>query len=783
MSQDMPRDRDPQNRPSGGAVDPSQMSLDELFRLEAQTQAQALSDGLLILERTPDDAATLEACMRAAHSLKGAARIVGVPTGLAIAHAMEDSFVAAQRGALRLTPAHIDILLHGVDLLTRLGGAEQADAAEADRFVQRLNTSAPVPPASRRDERRIAPNDAPARAEATAGRAAAAVAPSGYATPAASIGPATATPGNEPERSLRVSAERLDRLLRRAGESLVESRWLQPFSESMRRVKRSQREVSRSFDALAVHLRGEPSAPPDPVVLAALDQLRHAVERSEGLLNERLAEVDVHERRTSALAQRVYEEALACRMRPFSDSTGGYARMVRDLGRALGKDVQLEIVGAATPVDRDILDLLDAPLGHLLRNAVDHGIESAAARQAIGKGATGRVTLDARHRAGKLLITVADDGGGIDLERVRRAVIERGLASTTTVMQLSEAELLDFLLLPGFTLSQRVTDVSGRGVGLDAVHDMIKRVRGSLRISQLRGHGTRFTLELPLTRSVARSLLVEIGGEPYALPLASVQRTYRLAPHEIASLEGREHFLHEGKRLGLVDARQVFGVAGGRVHDAAVHVLVLGDAHGDYGLAVDNFIGERMLVVHPLDPRLGKIKDIAAGSIMENGDPVLIVDVDDLIRSIQRLAADGRIERLGRNEAETRAGVSARRVLVVEDSLTVRELERKLLTAHGYEVVIAVDGMDGWNAVRSGQFDLVVTDVDMPRMDGIELVQLIKGDTRLARLPVMIVSYKDRPEDRQRGLEAGADYYLAKASFHDAALLDAVRDLIGEARA
>jgi len=231
--------------------------------------------------------------------------------------------------------------------------------------------------------------------------------------------------------------------------------------------------------------------------------------------------------------------------------------------------------------------------------------------------------------------------------------------------------------------------------------------------------------------------------------------------------------------VGLVTAHQLLSTDAPDEARANVAVVVIGDERGTYGVAVDRFLGERMLVVQPLDSRLGKVKDIAAGALMENGEAVLIIDVEDLLRSVDKLVRGGQLDKVQRAQ-----GVAARtrkHVLVVEDSLTVRELERKLLEKRGYTVTVAVDGMDGWNALRSSHFDLVVTDIDMPRMDGIELVTLIKRDALLKSVPVMIVSYKDRDEDRRRGLDAGADYYLAKGSFHDEALLDAVHDLIGEA--
>jgi two-component system sensor histidine kinase and response regulator WspE len=515
------------------------------------------------------------------------------------------------------------------------------------------------------------------------------------------------------------------------------------------------------------------------MLLAALADLRRALGVGGQLLAEQVHELDEFDRRSTQLSQRLYDEALACRMRPLDDRLGGFARMVRDLGRSLGKPARLEIRGAHTPVDRDILDQLEAPLGHLLRNAVDHGLERPAERAAAGKPAEGVITLSARHSAGLLLVSVADDGAGIDLERVRRAVVARGLAAPDTAQRLADSELLEFLMLPGFTLRDTVTEVSGRGVGLDAVRAMVATVRGTVRIEHAPGRGTKVILQLPLTLSVVRSLLVKIAGEPYALPLASLSRTLALPQEHIAVLEGRPHFTLDGKQIGLVSAQQVLCGSAPVAAARDQPVVVFGDGEARYGLAVDKFLGERMLVVQPLDTRLGKVPNIAAGALTEDGAPLLIIDTADLVRSIAKAVELGSLERVPMRAAQA-SGRASKRVLVVDDSLTVRELERKLLAARGYDVRVAVDGMDGWNAVRSETFDMVITDVDMPRMDGVELVTLIKRDARTAALPVMIVSYKDREEDRQRGLDAGADYYLAKGSFHDDALLRAVVDLIGE---
>jgi two-component system sensor histidine kinase and response regulator WspE len=346
------------------------------------------------------------------------------------------------------------------------------------------------------------------------------------------------------------------------------------------------------------------------------------------------------------------------------------------------------------------------------------------------------------------------------------------------VEKLSTDELLEFLFLPGFSMREQVTEVSGRGVGLDVVQNMVKAVRGQVRVSTQPGQGMRFQLQLPLTLSVLRALIVNISGEPYAFPLARIHSTVRVPRNQIEMIEGREHIPHNGEQVGLVAAGQLMG-AGDSSEGEELSVIIFGERGKRFALAVEKFLGERELVVQTIDPRLGKIQDISAAALMPDGAPVLILDVDDLLRSIEVLVSGGRLSKV--QAAGASVARRRKRVLVVDDSLTVRELERKLLDHSGYEVEVAVDGMDGWNAVRTQPYDLVVTDVDMPRMDGIELVSLIKKDARLKALPVMIVSYKDREEDRRRGLDSGADYYLTKGSFHDETLLNAVTDLIGMA--
>jgi two-component system sensor histidine kinase and response regulator WspE len=735
----------------------------DLFRIEVDSQTRLLSDGLLDLEQCPNDATRLEAMMRAAHSIKGAARMVDVPAGVRIAHVMEDGLVAAQHGKLLIEAAHVDLLLRGVDILGRIAAAIDIDAwasehaTEVDSLEAALatlpsNATPPVLPALA-----AAPEPAPTPAEATA--------------------TATATAKQAVDTAIRVSAESLNRLMGLAGEVQVEARWLRPYADALVQFKHRHTELISLLDKLrdAVELTHL-----DEYARNLLGEAQHKATHCRQLLGERLNELDEFDRRSHNLASRLNREVIASRMRPFADGVHGFQRMLRDLARSLGKKVHLDIRGLATQVDRDILEKIEAPLNHLLRNAVDHGIETPAERLAAGKPEQATVRLEAMHSAGMLSIVVEDDGRGMDINRLRQKIVEKKLVTREMAADLSEAELMDFLFLPGFSTREQVTEISGRGVGLDVVHSVMQEMHGIVHATAHPGIGMRFHLQLPLTLSVIRSLMVDIAGEPYAFPLAHIYRTLKLPRHAIEIMEGRQYFTLGNQHIGLIAGNQVLNLDGAPPEDEEVCIVVLGERLDRYGLVVDRFCGERSLVVQTLDPRLGKVKDVNSSAILENGDPCLIIDVDDLLRSINILIAGGRLDKIRRDSEAPKKRV-AKRILVVDDSITVREVERNMLVNRGYDVEVAVDGMDGWNAVRTGEYDLVISDVDMPRMNGFEFVGLIKKDARLKTLPVMIVSYKDRDEDRRRGLEVGADYYLTKGSFHDETLLDAVADLIGQA--
>ncbi len=758
--------------------DLSGFSMLELFRLEAESQTAILSAGVLAIEELERSPATIESMMRAAHSLKGAARIIGLDPAVRVAHAMEDCFVAAGKGTFHVRPEHADVLLAGIDFLSTIARAQDALSPEslwavnAEKLVLALADlmqAAPVLPVP------VLPAPV-ARIPTTAETQ---VPPSQEADPSATVQPVSAASRIEQaDRVVRVSADSLTRLVGLAGESLVETRQLRPFVDSLLHLRAAHVELCDTFAVVEEKLKGEDVSIPSPL-LGMLARVRERADQCLFSVMKQAEDFESFARRNEDLSGRLHHEVIVSRMRPLADGIRGFPRLVRDIARTLEKQVRFEVRGDQTGVDRDILDKLEAPLSHLIRNALDHGIEPASIREAAGKPAMGTIRLEARHRAGMLSITLTDDGRGIDSDTLRAKAISKGLVARQVADQLSTVELLEFLFLPGFSTKEEVTEISGRGVGLDVVQTMVKAVGGTVRVSTQLGRQTAFTLQLPITMSVIRALLVDVGGEPYAFPLTRIDQIVFCHHDDVRTIEGRQYFERDGLSIGLVMASQIFELTPVGPPADPMPIVVISDRGQQFGMVVDAFLGERDLEVRPLDPRLGKVPNMNSASLLENGNPVLIVDVEDLVRSIDNVLMGRRLSRVEFERLAEQAR-QRKRILVVDDSITVRELERQLLQARGFAVDVAVDGMDGWNAIRSARYDLVVSDVDMPRMDGIELVTLIKNDPASKDIPVVIVSYKDREEDRLRGLDAGANRYLTKSSFHDETFVRTIIDLIGE---
>jgi two-component system sensor histidine kinase and response regulator WspE len=754
-------------------------SLFDLFRLEAGEQVRVLQAGLIQLEAGAASAASLEALMRASHSLKGAARIVGLDLIVRLTHAMEDRLVAAQ-GGRALDSSEIDRMLKATDWLAELQAVSEANIApwmasnaaaidacaagfreepsgaeEESQPADPANgqTAEPPEPIAPEDQPRTRPNPQPAHVPPAA-------------PPSASVGNHEDAQSDHDifsqratqeraarERTVRLTADRFDSLLSLSAEALVSARQIATWGDQL---DRNHRAIGKALQMLE-------DAAESPHTRTAI---RGELERQVAVLATQIADLDQFSRANEFAAERLYRAVLGGRLRPFHEGITGVPRLVRDTARELGKSVKLEIQGENTLVDRDILDRLEAPLSHLITNSLDHGIEPAAQRVAKGKPAEAHLRIQAGHENGRLVITVRDDGGGIDPEQIRARVMRRNLAPAETIPGLSESELLEFLFLPGFSTRDTTSLLSGRGVGLNVVQSTVQEAGGAVMVTSSLGAGTVFRLTLPITRSVIRVIRVLADGELLSVPVVRIDHVAHLQPEvDSEKLEVRRN----DRAHPVIVLASMLGLADKPLPNGPVPLLF----SGGFAFAVDKFVDQVELSVRRLDPRLGKIPGVSAASLDENGFPLLILDMDDLIQT----AAGGPSS----TAMSAPDDLLAPHILVVDDSHTVREMERRLLVRSGYVVSTAQNGQEAWNLLRLKEYDLLISDVDMPQMNGIELVTRVRANPRLARLPVIILSYKDREEDRRRGLEAGADFYLTKGSFDNGTFLQAVVDLVGDA--
>ena len=483
--------------------------------------------------------------------------------------------------------------------------------------------------------------------------------------------------------------------------------------------------------------------------------------------------------RLEGLGADFQNDIMRSRMLPAEVVFEPQTRAVRDFAREFGKKIRLELKGTKTELDKTVLELIKDPLVHLVRNACDHGIESPEERLKSKKSEEGRIVLEAAQQGDRVLILVEDDGRGIDASLLKRKILEKQLLDPDKFNALSDEEALDFIFQLGFSTAESVTHISGRGIGLDIVRSSVVKIGGQIRVETRPGQWTRFILSLPLTLAVTRALLAEVGAQAFCFPLAQVAEVKTISSRDIQTMEGKEVIDVRGEFISLVSLAQLWNLNGDAektlTREHRCPVILLGQGHQKVAVSVARLLDEKAIVSKPLDPRLGPVQDIAGGTVLDDGEAALIVDPTALLRSCRDYAGQSTLSRKKEDEVAKR-----KMILIVEDALTVRELEKKVLENSGYEVITAVDGLDGYHKAKEHRVDLVVTDIEMPRMNGFELIGLLKKDARLGAIPTIIISFREREEDKRRGMEAGADRYITKSQFDNKILLDTIRKLIGK---
>jgi two-component system chemotaxis sensor kinase CheA len=736
-----------------------------MFVEELDENVRAANESLLALERVPDDAEQLRSLFRVMHTLKGASRSAGVLPVERLCHRLEAMLAAARDEGRPLTRPELDTLFAGVDRLAaaettlRGGGAVSDDDADLTRTpsVPVMSPRPDVPPT-------VLPVD-PVVPVAPAVPAVPAV-PADHAevveTPSRRSGPPR-------ESAIRVGQDRVDALFSVANRLLILAARVETQPAEVEKLHDASVRAATAWKRMRRRIGPQSMTGGNEarIDLQAIDDALEELRKNSGRM---LGDMLQSGRELAVLAADVSRGVRELRMRPFSDAVSDLPRIVRDVAAATGKQAELEITGESVQADRAVLSQIHDAMLHLVRNAVDHGIEMPAQRMAKGKPAHGIIRVAASLIGDRMVVTVRDDGAGLDIGTMRRELAARG-----EDVPGDDRAVARRLFLGGLTTRATATAISGRGVGLDAVRAVAERVRGSVDVSWVPGGGTTFTIEAPLTLATVRAVLARVGSTRVAVPSAFVDRLVRVDPVKLRSVEGRTALETRGAPVPVSSLAALLGPPlVDRAPEGTWSLMLLHVGERRVAVRVDELLEELEVVVRPIRAHgRSAVPHVSGAAMLAGGTVALVLNVTALVATALGLPADGATIAGPRD-----AGKPRRRIMVVDDSITTRTLESSVLEAAGYDVMTAVDGADGWRLLQERGADLVVSDVEMPRMDGLQLCETIRASSRFRALPVILVTALETPEHRARGLEIGADAYLGKSSFEQDALLTTVRDLL-----
>jgi len=723
------------------------------FRDEAWENLDLLEQDLAALEAQPDDTALLDRMLRAIHTTKGSAKIMGFAEINRLGHEIEEVLGAVRKGQTALTPEVGNAILQASGgiraLTTALVEGRQPQDVDTDGLLAALRQVLGAQEAR------------PPQAEA------------------APLVTMAAAPAGRPRETIRVDLERLDQLAQLVGETMALQQRAIEERDSLHELLRSQEEAERALSGLRDRLEAyrERFRP------LQAEEVFHRLDGLENTIQQLVEQGRTFNRDHSALIERftlaldeLHREALIMRMVPIGTLFEVFPGVVRRLAAECGVEVNLEVQGADVELDRRVLDLLRDPLIHLVRNALDHGVEPPAERKRLGKPPRGQIVLEADQKGQRVQVRVQDDGRGIDLEQVRRTAVERGVLSEKQASEADDKLLMDVIFRPGFSTRQKATDMSGRGVGLDVVQTTMRQLNGLVQVLTQLGKGTTFLLDVPLTLATMRVLMVECGGETMAVPASAIRNLVRIGPEQIVSVEGHPMLHWQEHTVPVLPLASVLGLPARERNKRAAPALVLGTDGRQVALTVDQLLDEVEVVVRPLGEILGRSAFFSAATISGTGDVIPILDLAGLLHAGPLVTQAEQPQLELATAPRPRATAS---VLLVEDAITTRELERSILEAAGYRVETAYDGMDALEKLERGDFRIVITDIEMPRMDGFELTTRLRQEPRWAGLPVVIITAREDEEGRRRGLQAGAQAYIVKSRFDQSNLLETIAHLAG----
>jgi two-component system chemotaxis sensor kinase CheA len=762
------------------------------FKVEAEEHVRALSSGLLELEAAPEAARAelVETIFREAHSLKGAARAVNVTEVERVCQSLESVFSVLKRREIALSRLLLDRLHKGVDTVAHLlapdgsgrSEAEKSAVAEVTRSLEEAANGA-LPEQQEERKRARGEDEIPAEHE------------SGLSFGKTSeFRPAEAKPAVA--GTVRISMADMDLLLRQAEELLAAKLAAAQHVAELRQVgaalagwEKGRAKIQHNVRAIQQSLEkgasGNGRIRPADDQEKTLSQMARVLafvesnDRTMEFLKAELAKLTQSAERDGRSLRRwvdgLMEEMKKVSMLPFSTVLEVLPKMVRDISHEQGKDVTLLIQGGEIKTDKRILEEMKDPLLHLVRNSVDHGIESGDERERKGKSSRGTITITISPQDGdKVEIRVSDDGAGLDLAKVRAAAVKLGAVSQVEAGGLSEQDAAALVFHSGVSTSSILTEISGRGLGLAIVREKVEKLGGTVSLETQAGAGTTFRIILPRTLATFRGILVSLEKQLFVLPSAHVDRVVRLRKDEIRTAENQETMRLGGQSISLVRLRDLLKLACASAENneaAFAHIVVLGWASQRIGFLVDEVLSEDEVLVKSLGRQLSRVRNIAGAAVLGGGKVVPVLNVPDLMQSAVTAASTNR-------PAALEGPRKQHSILVAEDSITARTLLKNILESAGYQVKTAVDGEEAFAALSTAPCDLVVSDIEMPRMNGFDLTARIRADKKFAELPVVLVTSLQSREDRERGVEAGANAYIVKSSFDQSNLLEIIRRLI-----
>lgn len=728
--------------------------------------------------------AQLDEIFRRAHSLKGAARAVDLPAIEEISHRMETLFAKVRAGHIKLDREMVTALGQVLDMVedwvaANLAGEplpdtvatvialetmidQQGGSAENDEPVPFPVGPPPVvaaPPAAEPDI--PAPAPPPVAADAAEDEPAA---------------PSRGGPGPiRAEETVRVRALHLDRLLRSSNELLTETMNQRQVTQSLLGLDEALGEFDRNWrrarKAAAAALRDLG----DYERAIALERQHEALETALTAISRELRAVRRGQQRTGwtlrQLGSDLQQEVRQVRMVPADSIFGGFRKMVRDLARAAGKQVEVQVSGLDVEADRMVLQGLKDPVMHLLRNALSHGVEPPDERKAVGKAAAAMVGLSFDVSEGRLVVQIEDDGRGVNFDAIRRKAVERGLFSEGESFDVDRQSLIDVIFDPGFSTAREVDDLSGRGMGLSVVREAMAMMNGTVEVVERDPAGTCFRLSLPLSVSTQRLFMVECQGHVYALPTEGVDRLYRMRAEDVGTVEGKSVVFLGGRQVPLLSLAHLLalGESAVKVSRNVVPLVVLKNGDRRVAVAIDSFLSIREGLVKDIGVPGTRGTMVAGGVLLEDGDIALVLNPFEIVETFRK-SGSIRVLTTVERPAEKKIPV----ILVVDDSLTTRTLEKSILEAHGYQVRLAHDGLEALGRLRGEAIDLIISDIQMPRLDGFGLLQAVKADPALKSIPLILVSSLEAREDKERGLQLGADAYVVKRKFDQKELLETI---------